>query len=540
MTTTSESVACPGSSLVSTLQFLLESLLHLASTSAKVQERQSRIRILRERAVKMSTPKMSIAAAALSSLVLVLLLASSGAHAAKVSFRFRFFGAAKKALETFRSQIVEIEQDKSSGSPATERENKKVHMPTLNCQVASLLSTSTSFFFASLSFTLFFLSCLSSIPPPPHKKKQQHQKQILAIPLPGADSHLFVVTALTEELVKRGHEVLLAVSESDAETLARAPAKRPFTQLTTYKAAYTKKEMKERVENSRQAVSNPFLGALESLVVYFQALIQYCDTEMGDARHLDAMVAFRPDLVIGDVISPCGCGLAFKLPMLVAERNLTPPASWLRAEAARDLRESRAAPALLTAKEGKKTDLPISIPRIAVAVLPMLDPLLPNIQENLPNHLGMIPQVGTGFPAARADAIDSDSDDDGSSLRNNLLRFLGLRGATNRGLMPLWQRCVNVAFYLGAHAIHELRVKPLYVSLGARHGVKVNKEFLHSAAFVVFNSDFAVEAPRPLPPNALFAGSIMSRPAKPLPRDPWDELLGKRKGEVRRFFFFFF
>lgn len=402
-------------------------------------------------------------------------------------------------------------------------------MPPLNCQ-ASLLSTSTSFFLTH-SLPLF----PSSPPPtnPPPNQQKNNSKQILAVPLPGADSHLFVVTALTEELVKRGHEVLLAVSESDAETLARAPVKKPFTQLTTYRAAYTKKEMKERVENSRQAVSNPFLGALESLVVYFQALIQYCDTEMSDAAHLDAMVAFRPDLVIGDVISPCGCGLAFKLPMLVAERNLTPPASWLRAEAARDLRKS--------AKEkdttAKKTENLISIPRVAVAVLPMLDPLLPNIQENLPNHLGMVPQVGTGFPAARADAVDFDSED--GSLRDRLLRFSGFRGATNRGLMPLWQRCVNVAFYLGAHAIHELRVKPLYVSLGARHGVKVNKEFLHSAAFVVFNSDFAVEAPRPLPPNALFAGSILSRPAKPLPREPWDELLGKRKGEVRRRLFFF-
>ena len=337
--------------------------------------------------------------------------------------------------------------------------------------------------------------------------------------------------------------MLLAVSESDAETLARAPVKKPFTQLTTYKAAYTKKEMKERVENSRQAISNPFLGALESLVVYFQALIEYCDTEMSDARHLDAMVDFLPDLVIGDVISPCGCGLAFKLPMMVAERNITPPASWLRVAAARDLRKSAAALAREQEEQGGKEKKPaaaelISIPRVAVAVLPMLDPLLPNIQENLPNHLGTVPQVGTGFPAARADAADLDPAD--GSLGNRAARLLGLLGATNRGLMPLWQRCVNVAFYLGAHAIHELRVRPLYMALGARHGVEVDKAFLHSATLILFNSDFAVEAPRPLPPNALFVGSIMSRPARPLPGEPWDELLGKRKGQVRVFFFFFF
>ena len=347
--------------------------------------------------------------------------------------------------------------------------------------------------------------------------------------MPGADSHLFVVTALTEELVKRGHEVLLAVSESDAETLARAPAKNSYSHLTTYKAAFTKKEMKERVENSRQAISNPFLGALESLVTYFQALIAYCDTEMSDKKHLEAMVSFLPDLIIGDVISPCGCGLAYKLPMIIAERNITPPASWLRVAAARDQKKSAAVLAKEAAK-GSKPEL-ISIPRVAVAVLPMLDPLLPNIQDNLPNHLGMIPQVGTGFSAARGDVVDRDVDD--GSVSNRLARFVGLLGATNKGLMPLWQRCVNVAFFFGAHAIHALRIKPLYVSLGDRHGVTVTTSFLHSAPLVLFNSDFAVEAPRPLPPSALFAGSLMSRPAKPLPREPWEELLGPRKANVR-------
>ena len=372
-----------------------------------------------------------------------------------------------------------------------------------------------------LDLNIFVFSIASSSVTPP----SPFNTQILAVPLPGADSHLFVVTALTEELVRRGHEVLLAVSESDAEKLARSPgSKRPYTHLTTYKAAYTKRQMKERVENSRQAISNPFLGALESLVTYFQALIAYCDTEMSDAAHVDKLVDFLPDLIIGDVVSPCGCGLSYKLPMLVDERGITPPDSWLRVAAARDRRK----PASVLAKEARP-EL-ISIPRVAVAVLPMLDPLLPNIQENLPNHLGMIPQVGTGFSAARGDVVDTDPDD--GSLPNRLARLSGFLGATNRGLMPLWQRCVNVAFYGGAHVIHSLRVKPLYVSLGKKHGVEVTTAFLHSASLVLSNSDFAVEEPRPLPPSSLFAGSLLSRPAKPLPREPWDELLGTRKGNV--------
>lgn len=295
--------------------------------------------------------------------------------------------------------------------------------------------------------------------------------------------------------------------------------------------------MKERVENSRQAISNPFLGALESLVTYFQALIAYCDTEMGDAAHIDKLVDFLPDLIIGDLISPCGCGLSFKLPMIVEERGIAPPASWLRIAAARDQRK----PASVLAKEEKtkprRKEL-ISIPRVAVSVLPVLDPLLPNLQDNLPNHLGMIPQVGTGFAAARGDVIDVDPDD--GSFSNRIARLLGLLGATNRGLMPLWQRCVNVAFYFGAHAIHTLRVKPLYVALARKHGVEATTAFLHSASLTLFNTDFAIEAPRPLPPSVLFIGSLLSRPAKPLPREPWDELLGKRKGNVRFFSFLFF
>lgn len=62
--------------------------------------------------------------------------------------------------------------------------------------------------------------------------------QILAVPLPGADSHLFTVSRVTAELVARGHDVLLAVAESDVATLQRAAPN--AGRVVVYPAAYSK------------------------------------------------------------------------------------------------------------------------------------------------------------------------------------------------------------------------------------------------------------------------------------------------------------
>jgi hypothetical protein len=63
--------------------------------------------------------------------------------------------------------------------------------------------------------------------------------KILAVPLPGADSHLFTMARVTAELTARGHEVMLAVAESDVDVLERA-APGAASRVAVYRAAYTK------------------------------------------------------------------------------------------------------------------------------------------------------------------------------------------------------------------------------------------------------------------------------------------------------------
>ena len=216
-------------------------------------------------------------------------------------------------------------------------------------------------------------------------------------------------------------------------------------------------QIKDRVQHARQAVSSPFLGALDSFLVYFAALIDYCDAQLSHGPHMAELAAFQPDLVIGDVVSPCALGLTSIL--------------WRGADGSR-------------------------VPRVMFSSLPVLDPLLPGIMENVPNHVAMVPQMGTAFPP---------------------------------GCMTLPQRAVNALFYVGSIVVHRARVRPLYLSLGAKHNITVDTRFLHDSALILYNADWAVEAPRHLPPNVHFVGAMTPVPPSPLAAE-WDALLGPRTG----------
>ena len=205
-------------------------------------------------------------------------------------------------------------------------------------------------------------------------------------------------------------------------------------------------------------MSSPFLGALDSFLVYFAALIDYCDAQLSHGPHMDVLAAFAPDLVIGDVVSPCALGLTSIL--------------WRGGDGAR-------------------------VPRVMFSSLPVLDPLLPGIMENVPNHVAMVPQMGTAFPPGR---------------------------------MTLPQRAVNALFYLGSVVVHHARVRPLYLNLGAKHNITVDTRFLHDSALILYNADWAVEAPRHLPPNVHFVGAMTPVPPSPLTAE-WDALLGPRTGD---------
>jgi len=235
-----------------------------------------------------------------------------------------------------------------------------------------------------------------------------------------------------------------------------APAHPPpprFGPILTLSPPSPPQAIKDRVQGARQAISSPFLGALESFLVYFSALIDYCDAQLSDDAHVAALASFEPDVIVGDVVSPCALGLTGIL--------------WRKPGGAR-------------------------VPRVMFSSLPVLDPLLPGIIENVPNHLATVPQMGTGFPP---------------------------------GAMSLGQRAANVLHYLGSAVVHRLRVRPLYMGLGARHNISITTEFLHSSAMILYNADWAVEAPRHLPPNVRFVGAMTTKPAAPLGAE-WDAALG--------------
>ena len=124
--------------------------------------------------------------------------------------------------------------------------------------------------------------------------------QILAIPLPGADSHLFTVSRVTAELVARGHDVLLAVSESDVATLRRAAPN--AGRVVVYPAAYSKQVSEEwgwtdgsrsgagktgdggAREGSQESVARPIL-------CFFAIAPAPLGPRLGTARLLSTLVA---------------------------------------------------------------------------------------------------------------------------------------------------------------------------------------------------------------------------------------------------------
>ena len=100
------------------------------------------------------------------------------------------------------------------------------------------------------------------------------------------------------------------------------------------------------------------------------------------------------------------------------------------------------------------------------------------------------------------------------------------------GLVPpfsLLQRALNLAHFLGNSAHDFFRMRPIVQSLQRRHGVPFRGDGSSSEAEVraarqrdallVFQGDWALDWPRPMPPATLVAGPVMPGPAKALPAD---------------------
>lgn len=60
----------------------------------------------------------------------------------------------------------------------------------------------------------------------------------------------------------------------------------------------------------------------------------------------------------------------------------------------------------------------------------------------------------------------------------------------------------------------------LYKPLGEKHGIDLGSPTaLKRGVMHLYNIDFALEWPRPLPPNVKLIGPLMPEPPKPLPAD---------------------
>ncbi|CAK0783984.1 hypothetical protein CVIRNUC_007187 [Coccomyxa viridis] len=267
--------------------------------------------------------------------------------------------------------------------------------------------------------------------------------KVLVVPLPSAESHTFVMVKVVQEMAARGHQVLMVIPESDLSTLEKVDAS--AFNVTTYKAAYTKQEVKELVRETRQAVGSEFLGSLESFLVFLESLMEYCKLFLADTAAEAAMKEFDADVLVGDVAYACALGQS----------------------------------ELLRRGEGRGR-----LPRVMVSALPILDPLVPGRMENMPNNLAYVPQMGT-------------------SLSNR---------------MNFGERLMNVAFYYGSLVAERLRALPLYTSLGTQYGVDcLATPVTHGSTMFLYNMDWAMEWPRPLPPNVQLVGALLPTPAKPLP-----------------------
>ena len=77
------------------------------------------------------------------------------------------------------------------------------------------------------------------------------------------------------------------IAETDLDTMPKINT--TGMRVMTYDQAYSKQEMKELVRDTRAAISNNFLGSLESFLVYYDCLMTFCHKMLRDKAAVQAM-----------------------------------------------------------------------------------------------------------------------------------------------------------------------------------------------------------------------------------------------------------
>ncbi|KAK9820198.1 hypothetical protein WJX72_007391 [[Myrmecia] bisecta] len=124
------------------------------------------------------------------------------------------------------------------------------------------------------------------------------------------------------------------------------------------------------------------------------------------------------------------------------------------------------------------------LPQLPVSALPMMDPIHAPF-TNLPNPLAWQPQFGTGLTPE----------------------------------MTFVQRLKNVGMYLATQLLTPTVEEEVAGEIRRRYGVKRpnDAESLQQQPLYIYNVDFSLEFPRPLPPVINFVGPLLTGPARPLP-----------------------
>ena len=357
--------------------------------------------------------------------------------------------------------------------------------------------------------TTLELASLEAPAPPPSAAARG--KRYLVSTLSVGPSHAFVIARVARELVARGGSVTLLCSSAmrphfdvpppgvrarsidvgrgeardEAGALgaipgevSREPTEADFAdddvQWTTVHYN-TSGELMRRLPELMKISRGKYVLPWQNFHLFAAGLAAECDELVANERLLKAVRLSRPDVFVGDLMEAC-------FPVL-GERAFREGGE--RGEDSSVVRPPPPPPPRVAFHNG-----PVITPMFDTAGFDLL-----GRDWGIPAQLASVPTFGTGLVPP----------------------------------FSLLQRSLNLANYLGSSGHDFFRMRPIVQGLHKRHGVpfrgdgRSSEQQIRAArqrdALLVFQGDWAIDWPRPMPPATLVAGPVMPGPAKALPAD---------------------
>eukprot|EP00884_Botryococcus_braunii_P009348 jgi/Botrbrau1/18414/Bobra.0072s0007.1 len=174
--------------------------------------------------------------------------------------------------------------------------------------------------------------------------------RIIAVPLPGAPSHIYAMYKICDRLIIRGHEVLMVLAEGDINSLTRWDLESKI-KIISHRTVYKEVEWREQSRLAR--FKDPVSGGIIGVKMWART----CDVLLGDDELLERIREYKANIVFGDWAYFCQLAIAEKL----------------------------------------------KLPRVTFSNVPIIDPVHTTWDKstgrrmNIPNILAYVPQVGTGL-----------------------------------------------------------------------------------------------------------------------------------------------